>query len=197
MAAHPNDEQDRMDMVRLADGHDAALNDLMTRHAQAVFRYLLRLLQNESEAEELAQESFVRVYQNRTRFKAGERFAAWLYAIATNLARDRVRWRTRHPQVPLEGDGAEGGGGLKETLAAPNPTPGESLEQSEQAVAVRQAVASLPEELRVPLVLAEYGERSYAEIAAVLDCSPKAAEMRIYRARKELRSRLSRWLKEL
>ncbi len=197
MAAHANDEQDRMDMARLAGGHDAALNDLMARHAEAVFRYLVRLLQNESDAEELAQESFVRVYQHRARFKVGERFSTWLFAIATNLARDRVRWRTRHPQVPLEGDGAESGGGLKETLAAPNPTPGETLEQAEQAVAVRQAVASLPEELRVPLVLAEYEERSYAEIAGILDCSAKAAEMRIYRARKELREKLSRWVKEL
>ena len=82
------DEQDRSAMARLAAGEDEALNELMARHAERLFRYLLRLLQNETEAADLAQESFVRVYQNRARFVARHKFTTWLYAIATNLARD-------------------------------------------------------------------------------------------------------------
>src|SRR5512135_921514 len=102
MSAGSTDAQDRSDMAQLAAGHDAALNELMDRHAERLFHYLLRLLQNETEAGDLAQESFVRVYQHRTRYKSAHKFSTWLYTIATNLARDLQRHRARHPQVSLE-----------------------------------------------------------------------------------------------
>src|SRR5258708_25202197 len=104
MSGDSSEEQDALDMARLAAGHDAALNDLMARHAEKVFHYLIRQLQNETEAEELAQETFVRVYQNRGRYDPRARFSTWLYTIATNLARDRWRWRRRHPQVSLDAE---------------------------------------------------------------------------------------------
>ena len=85
------DEQDRADMARLVAGHDPALDELMGRHAERLYSYLLRVVQNESDAAELAEESFVRVYQNRGRFRSANRFSTWLYTIATNLARDLQR----------------------------------------------------------------------------------------------------------
>jgi RNA polymerase sigma-70 factor, ECF subfamily len=197
MAENPSDEQDRADMARLAAGADAALNDLMSRHSERLFHFLLRVLQNETEAADLAQETFVRVYLNRARFDPGEKFTTWLYAIATNLSRDRLRWRSRHPQVSIEADTDDDAGGLKETLAAREATPSEGMEAGERAAAVRRAVAGLPEELRVPLLLAEYEDRSHAEIAAVLGCSAKAVEMRIYRARQQLRAALAPLLASL
>jgi RNA polymerase sigma-70 factor (ECF subfamily) len=185
-----SDVLDQADMTRLAEGNDSALNALMDRHGERLFRYLIRLLQNETEAADLAEETFVRVYQNRARFESGRKFSTWLYAIATNLARDRLRWRSRHPNAPLEGM-EEDEAGLKDVLPASDPGPRETLEAAERAAAVRRALAGLPEELRVPLVLSEYEEQSHAEIAAVLDCSPKAVEMRIYRARQQLRAALA------
>ena len=186
------DEQDQADMARLAAGQDAALNDLMARHGERLFHYLLRILANETEADDLAQESFVRAFQNRARFRPTAKFSSWLFAIATNLARDRLRWRARHPQVSIEAGDPETERGLKHTLVASNPTPAENLEAAERAAAVRQAVAELPEELRLPLILAEYEEQSHAEIAAALDCSAKAVEMRLYRARQKLRDTLGK-----
>jgi len=180
-------------MAQLAAGEDARLDELMQRHAPRLFQYLVRILQNETEAEELAEEAFVRVYQNRARFKPGARFSTWLYTIATNLARDVQRRRARHPQVSLDAEPAAGGQAFHETLPEPRPHPADALAAAEQAQAVRDAVRALPEELRVPLVLAEYEEKSHAEIAVILDCSPKAVEMRVYRARQELRSRLAKW----
>lgn len=182
-------------MARLVAGHDAALNELMARHSGRLFGYLVRILGNEPEADDLAQEAFVRVYLNRARFRPSARFGTWLFAIATNLARDRLRWRARHPHVSVEADESGSESGLKHTLAAADPTPAENLEAAERAAAVRQAVAELPEELRLPLVLAEYEEQSHAEIAVVMDCSPKAVEMRIYRARQQLRERLAPFFK--
>ncbi|HXT39241.1 MAG TPA: sigma-70 family RNA polymerase sigma factor [Candidatus Angelobacter sp.] len=185
-----SENEDIVDMERLAAGYDAALNNLIERHGERLFRFLTRLLQNESDAEDLAQESFVRVYQHRARFDSRQKFSTWLYAIASNLARDRFRWRARHAQVSLDTESEETGGALADRLPEQTASPSQSIEASERTAAVREAVAALPEDLRLPLVLAEYEERPQAEIAKILDCSVKAVEMRIYRARQQLRKRL-------
>ncbi len=193
MNAPSSDESDAADMAQLVAGHDAALNELMERHGERLFHFLIRLLQDETAAADLAQETFVRAYQNRARFDPAQKFSTWLFAIATNLARDRLRWRTRHPQVSLDAEN-ESGGALQDTLPEQRPGPGEVLQSEERAAAVRRAVAALPEELRVPLLLAEYEEKSQAAIAAILRCSVKAVEMKLYRARQQLRPRLEKLL---
>ena len=191
----PNpDELDVQDMSRLAAGHDAALNELMERHRERLFHYLVRSLQNEDDAADLAQETFVKAYQSRTRFDPSQKFSTWLYAIASNLVRDRYRWRSRHPQVSLDAESDATGDSFRDSLPGSGPSPNESVQVEERAKAVRVAVAALPEELRQPLILAEYEERSHAEIGAILGCSAKAVETRIYRARQQLRASLGRLL---
>lgn len=184
------DELDGRDMARLAGGNGAALNDLMDRHGERLFHYLVRCLQDEEDATDLAQEAFVRVYQNREKFDAGQKFSTWLYTIASNLVRDRYRWRSRHPQVSLNAEEGEEETGLRAGLVAEGQTPDESAQAGERAAAVRKAVGALPKELREPLVLAVYEERPQAEIAAILSCSVKAVETRLYRARQQLRASL-------
>ncbi len=191
MNAPTPDELDAADMQRLGAGHDAALNDLMERHGEKLFHYLIRCLQSEDEAADLAQESFVRVYQNRTKFDTGQKFTTWLYAIATNLVKDRYRWRSRHPQVSLDAENEQTGNSLRDHLPAHDATPSEHLQADERAKAVRRAVDALPEDLRTPLLLAEYEERSHAEIGGILGCTAKAVEVRIYRARQQLRVSLA------
>lgn len=185
------DELDRQDMARLVAGHDASLNDLMDRHSEKLFHYLCRIVLDETDAAELAEETFVKVYQKRARFDGERKFSTWLYAIATNLARDRLRWRQRRPEVSLEAESPVTGQGLHETLAEPGADPSEALVMAERAEMVRKTVAGLPDEWRVPLVLAEYEGRSHIEIGSILRCSAKAVEMRIRRARQELRERLA------
>ena len=187
----PNpDELDVQEMSRLAAGHDAALNELMQRHGEKLFHYLVRSLQNEDDAADLAQETFVKVYQSRTRFDPSQKFSTWLYAIASNLVRDRYRWRSRHPQISLDAESNATGDSFRDSFPGGGPSPNESVQVEERAEAVRVAVAALPEELRQPLILAEYEERSHAEIGAILGCSAKAVETRIYRARQQLRASL-------
>jgi len=181
-------------MQRLACGHDAALNELMERHGAKLFNYLIRCLQNEEDAADAAQETFVRVYQNRAKFDTSQRFSTWLYAIASNLVKDRYRYRTHHPQVSLEAENPVTGTDFREKLPEHRPTPTESLQTTERAEAVRQALAQLPEELRIPLLLSEYEELSHAEIGAILKCSAKAVETRLYRARQQLRTSLDKLL---
>jgi len=185
------DAQDAADMARLVDGHDTALNSLMERHSEKLFHYLIRQLQSEAEAADLAQETFVKVYQNRARFDPKNRFSTWLYTIATNLTRDRFRWRARHPQVALDGENETTGGTLGDTLPDEKPGPVEEMQRAERADAVRDAIAHLPEDLRTAIILSEYEGRSQAEIAAISGCSVKAVEGRVFRARQLLRARLA------
>jgi RNA polymerase sigma factor (sigma-70 family) len=109
--------------------------------------------------------------------------------------RTQFRYRTRHPQTSLDAVQSEIGRDLSEALPLDTPNPSESLQAAENVDAVRQAVASLPEDIRTPLILTEYEEFSHAQIGAILHCSAKAAETRLYRARKHLRSVLSRFLR--
>jgi RNA polymerase sigma-70 factor, ECF subfamily len=185
-----NDQADREDMARLKAGHDPALNTLMDRHSERLFHYLLRQLGNETDAADLAQESFVRVYHHRARFDPAQKFSTWLYAIATNLLRDRFRWQKRHPQVSLHAE-REDAGAILDTLPDETASPSEQIAARERAAEVRNAVAALPDDLRTPLLLSEYEGLSHAEIGAVLTCSAKAVETRLYRARNLLRKRLS------
>ena len=184
----PNpDELDVQDMSRLAAGHEAALNSLMERHAGKLFNYLVRCLKNEDDAADAAQETFVKVYQSRARFDPDQKFSTWLYTIAANLVKDRYRWRSRHPQVSLDAESDATGDSFRESLPGNDPLPHERAQTAERSEAIRRAVAALPEELRQPLILAEYEERSHTEIGAMLGCSAKAVETRIYRARQQLR----------
>jgi RNA polymerase sigma-70 factor (ECF subfamily) len=191
MSTLESDDLDVHDMARLAAGHGAALDQLMERHGTRLFHYLFRSLQDEADAADAAQETFVRVYQNRTRFDGRQKFSTWLYAIASNLVRDRYRWRSRHPQVSLDAaDCGEAGTDAKARLVSDAATPAERLESEERTDAVRRAVAALPVELRQPLILSIYDDLPHAEIAVILSCSAKAVETRIYRARLQLRAAL-------
>jgi RNA polymerase sigma-70 factor (ECF subfamily) len=184
---------DKADMERLAQGHDAALNALMERHSGPIFQFLFRLLGDEQDANDLAQETFVRVYRHRERFDGGK-FTTWLYTIAGNLARNEYRRRSRHPVVSLQMESADNDGSLEDVLPSPNAGPRESAEVQEQQDAVRAAVQDLPEDLREALVLCEWEDMSAADAAAVLQTTSRAIESRLYRARRLLKDRLKRWL---
>jgi len=180
-------------MRRVQSGDEAALGALMERWEVPLKSVIARLVLNAAEAEELAQEAFVRVWQQRARFHGGAAFRPWLFAIAINLARNRLRWWRRRPNVSLEewtdpGD-ATGATGEGQIGAA-------SLERAERAAAVRDAIAALPAELREAIVLFEYEEMSHTEIAGVVGATPKAVETRIYRAKEKLRVALRRWVSD-
>lgn len=175
-------------MERLVAGDEVALGALMGRWELPLKRFLYRLLLDTHEAADVAQETFVKLFQRRASFRAGARFAPWIFTIAANRARNRRRWWRRHPATSLD----ELAPGAREATSGWEPTdptagPLERAQRGEAAAAVRAAVAALPHELREIVVLAEYEERSQAEIGLILGCSTKAVEMRLYRARERLR----------
>jgi RNA polymerase sigma-70 factor (ECF subfamily) len=188
------DAQDQADMIRLAAGHDAALNDLMQRHAPPVFHFLCRMLGNEDDANDLAQETFARVFRAKEKFRPTEKFSTWLFTIAANLARNQIRWRTRHPNLSLDAEGDGDEPSLASSLPATGPSPNEQAITAERAAAVRAAILKLPDDLRAAIVLCEWEECSVAAAAEILKATPKAVESRLYRARQLLRGRLKKWL---
>jgi RNA polymerase sigma-70 factor, ECF subfamily len=193
-AAPSPDARDRADMFRLQTGHAAALDDLMERHATPVFHFLCRMVGNEDDANDLAQETFVRVFRSAKSFRANERFSTWLFTIAANLARNHFRWRSRHPNLSLDAKSPETEQSLGDTLPSGSPSPNEESLAGERAQAVRLAVKNLPEDMREAIVLCEWEELSVADAAHILETTPKAVESRLYRARGILREKLKSWL---
>lgn len=197
MTTEATEHEDREAMTRLQRGEDRALNEIMERHGPRLSRYLGRLLGNAADGGDLAQETFVKVYRHRSKYDPDRRFSTWLYAIATNLVRDRIRWRQRHPEVSLDADRDETARPARERLVADDGLPGDGLQREERAAAVREAIMALKEDLREVVVLAEYEELPHVEIGAILGCSSKAVEMKLYRARKQLKARLAKFLENV
>ena len=189
------EDLDRADMQRMIRGQDTALNDLMDRHATRVFHFLCRALGNEDDANDLAQETFVRVYQYRTSFRSNAKFTTWLFTIAANLARNHHRWRSRHPVVSINtvaDDGKEGSS--EDYFPSSDGTPGDTMIAMERAKAVRAAVDNLPKDMREAIILCEWHDLPVAEAATVMNATPKAVESKLYRARHLLRESLKKWL---
>lgn len=184
----PSDEQL---MASLAAGDAPALDALMRRWQRPLQSFLLRHLQNEADALDLAQETFVRIYRHRERYRTGARFTTWMFQIALNLARDHARKIGRRRTDSLDAAPPAAVAEIVSTDAAPDA----ATRHAEEIAAVRAALADLPDELREVLVLFEYQDLSHAEIAVAVGCTPKAVETRLYRAREKLRVSLARWLR--
>ncbi len=165
---------------RLQRGEDAAFDELMGRYKRPVLNFAFRML-GEAEAEDVAQEVFVRVYQRIGDYRPRAKFSTWLFALARNACIDRLRYRQRHPTEPLD--------------TAPEPsTVTRDTETRELGEHIAAAIAALPEDQRTAIVLAEYHGLSYAEIAGVMHCSEKSVESRLYRAKQFLREQLRGFL---
>ena len=175
-------------MIQLRQGEDLALHELMRRWQLPLTRYIYRYVGNQTEALDVAQETFVRVFQQRHRFKEKLKFSAWLFAIATNLCRNFLRWQSRHLSKASEYDQAEESWEAIQ-LTSQN-SPDELARLKESSEAVRRQVEALPDQLKAVVLLADYEELAYRDIAEALGCSVKAVETRLYRAHKLLRERL-------
>ncbi len=176
-------------MVRLALGDDLSLNALMDRWGSRITAYLYRMTGNRDHAVDLAQETFVKLYQARDRYRTDGIFSTYLFAIASNLAKNHTRWRIRHPTVSLDASPDDSTGPALQ-LVDPQSDPGETAQKMEQMTAVAAAFRVLPPDLREAMSLFIYEGMGYAEIGVLMGCSTKAVETRIYRARQILKEQL-------
>jgi RNA polymerase sigma-70 factor (ECF subfamily) len=178
-----DDAADRAILVRLRDGDDLALNDLMDRWRKPILAYLYRTVGHYETAADLAQEVFVLVYRSRRRYRPKGNASSYLFTIASNLVRNHFRWSKRHPEAALDDDFVRH---LESDPASTDPST--RLECDEDSARVRAAVQRLPEKLRTPVILFHFNELPQSEIARILRCSEKTVETRLYRARKLLRN---------
>lgn len=193
-----NSDPDLPLILALQGGDDSVLKSLIERHQESLFRFIYRYVQNEEVARDLLQESFVRLYFKRAQFKPRAKFKTWLFQLALNLCRDRVRsreYRQNHLTISLE-PSHEGENTSKE-LASTQKNPGEALLKKEQMAALETAISELPHELKASLILMALEGKSQKECAELLNISPKAVEMRVYRAKKLIQEKLERAGKHL
>jgi RNA polymerase sigma-70 factor (ECF subfamily) len=183
-------------MLRVQRDDDGAFGELIDRYWTRIFGSFYRRLGDRQEAEDLAQEVFLRLYRHRKRYQARAKFATWLYHISQNVARNALRSRRRHPLVRLPSAGGPSGEGPLAEGAWPmrEEPPSRPMERAELACLVREAVSHLGGRQRAALELHQFQERTYAEVAEELDMSPKAAKSLLYRARNQLRHSLGRVL---
>jgi RNA polymerase sigma-70 factor (ECF subfamily) len=182
-------------LVERAKAGDArAFDAIMARYRRPVINFVYRMVGNASEAEDVAQDVFVRTYRSirKPAFRQtnGE-FSTWLFQVARNAALDSIRRRKRHPVESLATMDDHG-----ESIADHGRTAYEESAANETGEQIAAAVALLPEDQRTALVLSEYESFSQTEIAAVLKCSLKSVEGRLFRARRFLRQRLRRLLEQ-
>jgi RNA polymerase sigma-70 factor, ECF subfamily len=178
-------------MVRLREGDDLALNELMERWQKPLHSFILRYVGNHRDSIELAEETFVRVYQHRSRFNFKSKFSTWLLTIAANLCRHHARWRKRHPTISLDDAASIGEVSDKNLFVSAEEIPSALASRTELARLVKEEIEKLPHDLKTAVLLFAYDNLSYAEIGEILGCTPKAVETRLYRVRKLLAKRLA------
>jgi len=174
-------------MLRVQQGDDGAFAELQRRYAPRVFGYFCRQLRDRDEAEDLTQDVFMRLYRSRLRYQPRASFATWIFHITQNVARNALRTRRRRPCVHLDTEALSSRSLVEAGLSARKEEPPCPLERDETASVVRAAVAVLARRQRKALELHEFGDCTYAEVAAELDTSPKAAKSLLHRARNHLR----------
>ncbi|HUB66180.1 MAG TPA: sigma-70 family RNA polymerase sigma factor [Candidatus Methylacidiphilales bacterium] len=187
------------DLMRLiAQGDETALRELIEKHQGAVYGTIVKMLQDPIEAQDLAQQVFVRIYRAAKTYRATAQFRTWMFTIVRNLVFNEHRRRSRATLVSLHqpenepfASAAKSGLDLPDTV---NKTPGESVLQKEMLRAIDEAILALPEQQRLVIILRRYDEFSYEQIAEILQTSVPAVKSLLYRARETLRVALRDYL---
>jgi len=178
-------------MQLICRGDTIALQELIEKHQALVAGTVARMLGSNSDVEDIAQQVFIRVWKSARRYVPRAKFTTWLLKITRNLVFNELRRAKRHAHVPLQPESGAEDPPLKDEA---NLAPDASLLEVELQRTVEGAILQLPETQRMALVLRRYEQLSYEQIAEVLDLSVPAVKSVLFRARTELRSRLSKYL---
>jgi RNA polymerase sigma-70 factor (ECF subfamily) len=181
---------------RAAQGDEAAFGRIVEATHRTVYRLAFRKLGAESEAEDVVQETYTRVWVGLGQLRDRAAALGWICGIARNVCGDRLRQRHRRPVDSLDQPVGEGLGALLDQIASEEPGPEERLGSAQVGAAVRAALSSLKEKHRVVLSLREIDGMSYEEIAGALGCSVGTVESRLHRARQALVKKLKALARE-
>src|SRR4026208_512867 len=178
-------------MQLVGRGDTQAFEQLIGKHQTLVAGTVARMLGSSSDVEDIAQQVFIRVWKSARRYVPRAKFTTWLLKITRNLVFNELRRAKRPAPVPLQAEPGAGDPPLKDETQSP---PDASLLEVELQQTIEGAILQLPEAQRMALVLRRYEQLSYEQIAEVLDLSVPAVKSVLFRARTELRSRLSKYL---
>lgn len=192
------DDPDVRLMLRIREGDQAAFTQLVANHQLRLVRLLAHLLPHQEDAEDLAQEVFLRVYRSRHSYEPSARFSTWLFRIANNLAHNHRRDNCKRKEAVMNGgdSGLMGSRPIERFLADKSGLmPARLLDKSEVCSVVRAALSTLSETQRMAVLLHKFEDLTYSEIAVALDVTPTAIKSLLSRARDNLRQKLAPYLK--
>ncbi len=187
--------QDLAWMARIKHGDTDALRLLIEAHQHRVIGTVAKMLGDDSDAEDIAQQVFIRVWKSAARYEPTAKFTTWLFKITRNLVFNELRRRKRHPTRSLDATLEDD----DRPMQMPDPgakAPDISLLDGEMQSAIQRAIDELPEAQRMAVILRRYDEMPYEDIGEILDLSVPAVKSVLFRARTELREKLKRYLEQ-
>jgi RNA polymerase sigma-70 factor (ECF subfamily) len=183
-------------MLRVKDGDLEAFEELVQKYKHPIVNVIYRMLHDLEEAEDLAQNVFMRVFQSADRYEVSAKFSTWIFTIARNLCLNEIRRRARHPAQSLESSQSETEEHAPRQYADGKiVSPPQAFLQKELEHKVQEALGELPEKQRLAIALCQEDELSYEEIAKVLGCSLPATKSLIHRGRETLKAKLKPYLR--
>lgn len=176
-------------MLRVRDDEPGAFEELVENYQRRLVAVMHHLIGSAEEAEDLAQEAFLRVYRSRKKYRPRSKFSTWLFTIANNLALNALRTRKRKPVVPLSvrDSGPLGPRPAERIVKANTSSPSTRIKNAELVIKIRQALEGLNERQRMAVILNKFEDMNYHEIAEVMGLTTQAVKSLLSRARTNLR----------
>jgi RNA polymerase sigma-70 factor (ECF subfamily) len=183
-------EEDRALISRVQRGDAAAFNDLIVKYERIVFNFAYRLTHNYDDASDIAQDSFLRAYNAIASFRGDSAFSTWIFRITTNVFLDDRKKRKAHPQQSLDEFASQEEQREGMQVVDPSPTPEQIVTLNERQRTLVRAIQSLPEHQKAMVVMYHLHQKSYEEIAEILDLPIGTVKSRLNRARLALKENL-------
>lgn len=183
-------------MLRVRDDDPTAFSEMVGVFQHRLVGVMHHLIGNAEEAEDLAQEVFLRVYRTRKKYRPKAKFSTWLFTIANNLAMNALRNRKHKASIPLNvsDSGPLGARPAEQLVRNRDAAPSSSLQHAELTARIRLALDKLNERQKVAVILNKFEDMGYAEIAEVMELTPKAVKSLLSRARARLREELHNYI---
>jgi len=182
-------------MARIAKGDDDAFEILVSRHQTSVLNLIYRFIGDRTQAKDLSQEVFVRVWQAAKSSEPKAKFTTWIYKITTNLCLNEIKSASRRRWFLFHRSDEDSEKSIEETFSDGSPTAEDLLLSKERTRQISEALQSLPENQRMALILKRYDGLSYQEIAQIIGCSVSAVESLLVRAKRTLQQKLKNFEK--
>jgi len=176
-------------MARIVKGDEDAFEILVNRHQTSVLNLIYRFIGDRTQAKDLSQEVFIRVWQAAKTYKPKAKFTTWLYRIGANLCLNELKSARRKKWFSLNRSDENSEHTFEETLTDSAPSAEDLLLSKERSRQISDALQGLPENQRMAMILKRYDDLSYQEIARIMDCSVSAVESLLVRAKRTLQER--------